>query len=121
MAPLPLTLYAANDFFVKAKLTTGSPTTGDVTPLTSGTVTAFLSTTNGPSAVAADPALSMAPTHLGGGIWLIFFDAGVLTAPLLDPLFAASPPYLIVEQPGGVRVYASVTYAPSRPATVGYL
>jgi hypothetical protein len=121
MPALPITLYTANDFAAKVRLRTMDPVTGVVTPLTTGTVSAFFSLSNGPGAVAADPALTMSATHLGDGVWFIFFDAGILTAPLLDPLFAASPPYLIVEQPGGVRVYAPVTYAPSRPATVGYL
>jgi hypothetical protein len=45
----------------------------------------------------------------------------VLTTALLDPLFGSTPPYLIVQQPGGLRVYAPVTYATTRPALVGYL
>lgn len=117
----PLTLYPLNDFFAKAKLRTLDPATGVETPLTTGTVTAFLATSSGPAATAADAALSMSPVHLGDGIWLIFFDATVLTTALLDPLFAAAPPYLIVQQPGGVRVYAPVTYTTARPALVGYL
>jgi hypothetical protein len=121
MTAPPLTLYALNDFFVKTKLFAGNPTTGAVTPLTAGTVTAFLATSNTASATAADPALSMSPTHLGDGVWLIFFDAAVLTTALLDPLFGSTPPYLIIQQPGGLRVYAPVTYTTARPALVGYL
>lgn len=121
MTAPPLTLYALNDFFVKTKLFAGNPATGAVTPLTAGTVTAFLTTSNGPTATAADAALSMTPVHLGDGVWLIFFDAAVLTTTLLDPLFGSTPPFLIVQQPGGIRVYAPVTYATTRPALVGYL
>jgi hypothetical protein len=39
---------------------------------------------------------------------------------LLDPLFpSGTPPYLIVQQPGNVRVYAQLAYATTRPALVG--
>lgn len=121
MTAPPVTLYALNDFFVKTKLFAGNPTTGAVEPLTSGTVTAFLATSNAATATAADAALSMSPVHLGDGLWLIFLDGAVLTTTLLDPLFGSTPPYLIIQQPGGIRVYAPVTYATTRPALVGYL
>lgn len=115
-----LTLYALNDFAVRTNpLRAINSLTGVVSLLTAGTVTAFLTTSSGPTAAAADPALSMTPTHIGGGVWLIFFGAAVLTPALLDLHFAASPPYLIVQQPGGIRVYAPVTYAAARPALVG--
>lgn len=112
------TLYPLNDFakFVKPKDVDSA--TGVVTNLTSGTVTAFFSTGNTPAAVAADPALSMNAIHVGGGKWLIFFDAAVLTASLLDTKFAASPPYLIVQYPSGFRVYYTGKYVASRPGTV---
>lgn len=121
MAASPITLYPLNDFFAKARLRSVNPATGVETPLTSGTVTAFLATSSGPTATAADPALSMSPVHLVDGVWLIFFDAAVLTTALLDPLFGTSAPYLIVQQPGGVRVYTPVTYTTARPAELGYL
>lgn len=117
MAAIPL--YALNDLAIKTKLKVINPTTGVVSPLTSGTVTAFLATTNTASAVAAAPALTMSPTHLGGGVWLIFFDGAVLTTALLDPIFGSVAPYLIVQQPGDVRVYAALSYATTRPALVG--
>lgn len=121
MTPPPLVLYPLNPFVVKTALRTVHPVTGVETRLTTGTVTAFLSTDNGPTATAADPSLSVSATHIGNGVWLIAFDAAVLTPALLDPLFSATTPYLIVQQPGGIRVYAPVTYVPARPALVGYL
>lgn len=121
MTAAALTIFPLNDFAAKAKLRNLDPTTGVETPLTTGPVIAFLATSNGPAATAADAALSMSPVHLGDGVWLIFLDAAVLTTALLDPLFAATPPYLIVQQPGGVRVYAPVAYTAARPALVGYL
>lgn len=121
MTPPPLTLFALNDFIVKTALRVVNSATGVETPLTTGTVTAFLATTYGPTAAAADPSLSVSATHTGNGVWLICFAGSVLTPTLLDPLFGASTPYLIVQQPGGIRVYAPVTYVPARPALVGYL
>ena len=119
MAAYPMTIHALNDFAVKAKLRTMNPTTGVIGPLTSGTVTAFLSTTNTAAATAADAALSMTPTHMGDGVWLIFFDAAVLTTALLDTHFASTPPYLIVQQTGELRAYALLSYVAARPAMVG--
>lgn len=121
MTAPPITLYPLNDFLVKVSLRTVDSVTGIETPLTTGTVTAFLSTGNGPTATAADASLSVSATHIGKGVWLIAIDAAVLTPTLLDPLFASATPYLIVQQTGGVRVYAAVTYTTSRPAQVGYL
>src|SRR5690348_629197 len=114
----PLTLSPLNDFAVKAKLKQIDPATGDVGPLTTGTVTAFLATSNSATATAADPSLSVDADHLGDGVWLVSFDGAVLTPELLDPLFGATLPYLIIEQDGNVRVYAPVTYSASRPAIV---
>jgi hypothetical protein len=114
-----LQLFPLNDFAVKAKLKTMDPATGEVGPLLAGTVTGFLATSNGATATAADPSLSVSAVHTGDGIWLVSFDAAALTPTLLDGLFASTPPYLIVQQPGGIRVAAPVTYAASRPATVG--
>lgn len=121
MSAPPLVLYALNDFFAKVALRQVDASTGVETALTTGTVTAFLATGYGPTATAADPALSVSATHLGKGVWLIAFDAAVLTTALLDPLFGSTPAYLIVQQPGGLRVYTPVTYATTRPALVGYL
>lgn len=119
MTTHPITLYPLNDFSVKVKLREINPTTGVVSPLTTGTVTAFLATSDAPTAGAADPALEMTPTHLGGGVWLIFFDATVLTAALLATHFAATPPVLVVVQPGGIRTANAISYAAARPALVG--
>lgn len=121
MTAAPLCLYPLNTFYAKVALRTIDPSTGVETPLTTGTVTAFLSTSYAANAAAADPALSVSATHIAKGVWLIAIPGSVLTPTLLDPLFAAATPYLIVQQPGGIRVYAPVTYTPARPALVGYL
>jgi hypothetical protein len=116
-------LYPLNDFAVRVTLkdidtTPGSPTFGKSIPLTSGSVTAFLATSNAPTAAAADPSLTMSPTHIANGVWLVSFDAAVLTAALLATLFAATLPFLIVQKPSGVRVYYDVVYQASRQGTI---
>jgi hypothetical protein len=113
-----LSLYPLNDFAVKIILKTIDETTGAVVPLTEGTVTAFLATSNDPTATAPDPTLTTSGIHTKNGVWLALFDAAVLTPSLLDALFGSTPPYLIVQQPNGVRVYAQLTYTASRAAGV---
>lgn len=113
------TLYPLNDFAKYVKLKDISSTTGVVTPLTTGTVTAFLSTGNTPSATAADPTLSMSAVHQSNGKWLVFFDASVLTDSLLQTNFASAAPYLILEYANGFRVYFTGEYSETRAGTVG--
>lgn len=109
------TLYPLNDFAKYVKLRDISSVTGIVSPLTTGTVTAFLSTGNTPSATAADPSLSMPAVHQSAGKWLVFFDASVLTDALLQTHFANTPPYLIIEYANGFRVYFTGEYSETRP------
>lgn len=115
---MSIALYPANDLALTVKLQQVDPTSGVKTPLTDGAVTAFLATTNSPSAVAADASLSVSATHLTGGKWLVFFDASLLSPTLLDTLFASVTPYLIIQMPDQVRVYVELAYSASRPATV---
>lgn len=116
-------LFPLNDFAVRVTLkdidtNPASPTFGKSIPLTTGTVTAFLATSNDPTATAADGTLTMSPTHIANGVWLVSFDAALLTAALLNTLFSATLPYLIVQKPSGVRVYFDVIYQASRQGTV---
>jgi hypothetical protein len=113
------TLWPLNDFakFLKS-VKDISPTTGVLSDLTTGTITCFFSTGNLPTSTAADPSLSNTAIHVSGSKWLVFFDAGVLTADLLDTKFAAAPPFLIVQYPSGFRVYFTGEYVASRPGTV---
>jgi hypothetical protein len=112
-----LYLYPLNDFSVKIPLK-DVDASGNIVPLTTGTVTAFFATSNSPTATTADGTLTTTATHIGGGKWLVQFDAAVLTAALLATLFASTLPYLIVQKPSGVRVYFDVIYAASRQGTV---
>ncbi len=112
------TLHPLNDFAKYARLKTISSTTGEVTPLKTGTVTAFLSTGGAPSDVAADATLSMSAIHIKDGKWLIFFDASVLTLALLESKFATTPPYLILQHVSGFRVYYLGDYVVSRSGEV---
>lgn len=114
----PVKLYPLNDLALTVKLQDINPATGVKSPLTVGTVTAFLATSDSPTAVAADGTLSMSATHIGSGKWLVFFDATVLTPALLATHFASTPPVLIVVYPSGIRAYLTLEYQPSRPGTL---
>jgi len=109
-------LYPLNDFAMFVKLKDIDSETGVVAPLTEGTVTAFLATTNEADATAADGTLSVEAVHISSGKWLVFFDASVLTLTLLETHFAAATPYLIVQQSNGFRVYEELEYSESRAA-----
>lgn len=106
-----------NDLAFFAKLQQVSTSTGAKTPLTSGTVTAFLATSNAADATAADASLSVSAVHVTGGKWLVFFDASVLTLTLLETHFASVTPYLIIEQEDGFRVYHELEYSEAKAAT----
>lgn len=111
-----LELYPLNDFIAQVTLKDVDATGAEI-PVTTGTVTAFLATSNGPTATAADPTLSVSAVYTGaGGVWLITIDAAVLTASLLALHFATVTPYLIVQKTGAVRVYAKCKYKAERAA-----
>lgn len=113
-----INLYPLNDFGVTATLKAVDPATGKSVPLTTGTVSHFISTAYTPTATAADATLAGTATHVGDGKWLISYDAAVLTPTLLATLFATATPYLIMQQTGTFRDYAPLVYVASRPATV---
>lgn len=112
-------LYPLNDLAVSVRLVDIDATTGAESNVTTGTVTAFLATSNGPTATAADATLNATVNYSGaGGWWTVTIDAAVLTAALLDTLFASVTPYLIIRRTNGIRVYVEMAYSASRPATV---
>lgn len=86
--------------------------------ITTGTMSAFLATSNGPTATAADASLVGTCTHAGTGHWLVEFDAAILTASLLATHFASATPYCIVSIPNEFRDYVTLTYRSSAPATI---
>jgi hypothetical protein len=114
------TLYALNDFakLVKAKVI--DPDTGAVTDETEATVTAFLATSDAPDAIEADASLKVTPCPFVAAKkgFLVFFDRTILTAALLDGLFATTPPVLIIDDGAGWRVAFYGEYLPTRPGTV---
>lgn len=112
------TLYPGNDWAATATLKKIDPTTGVATPLTTGSVTGFFSTSKTATATAANAALSVTMLHLGAGVWLATFQGSVLTFSLLNGLFSAASCYFIVDSGGNVRTYSPVTYSAERPATV---
>jgi hypothetical protein len=103
---------------VVAKNYVASGTSIAQTPITSGAMSAFLATSNSPTASAADASLVGTCTHVGTGHWLVTFDAAILTASLLATHFAAATPYCIVQIPSEFRDYVTLTYRASAPATI---
>lgn len=122
MATNPLS--PLNDFTRTVLLEDVDAVTGVITPVTTGTVTGFLATSNSPTAVAADPALSVSGVYIGGangyedGTWLLEIDAAALTPTLLDSLFASVTPYFIVSRANAVRRYEKLKYTPALAATL---
>lgn len=108
-----------NDKILKVRLKDVAEGSLTETPLTTGTVTAWIAST--PDGDAADPSLVGACEHVSDGNWRVAFDASMLDRTVLDGLFAATPSacYCVVKQPGGFRTYIPLTYRPEgRPATV---
>lgn len=103
---------------------------GTLTPVTTGTVTGFLATTNTSSATAADASLSATLTHVGGnadglggthaqGTWEFVLDASALTLALLNTHFAATGvAYLIVKRDNAFRVWERLEYVTSLQAEI---
>lgn len=113
----PIPLYPLNDFIVDFQLKQVDTTTGTASAITSGSVTAFLATSSGPTATAADSTLSVACVYATSGKWIASFDAATLTAALLSTLFAAVTPYLIISKASDVRLAVQLAYSASRDVT----
>lgn len=104
-------------------------TNGTRQPLTTGTVTGFIATSKGSSAITADATLSVSASHVGGqlieaggtdehpdGTWLVKIAASVLTTALLNTLFGdGATPYLIVSSTHH-RVWEELEYRPDLAA-----
>jgi hypothetical protein len=115
-----INIFPLNDLVLEVKLKKVSTTTGATVPLESGTVTAFLANAKLPTTVAADPSLSVTPTHVGSGRWIVEFDAALLDPAIagVATFFAAPLHYCIIQVLNGSRTYVDLTYAASRAATV---
>lgn len=116
-----------NKFFRTVVIEDVDDTTGATIPVVSGTLTAFLATSNEPDATAADATLSVTGTHVGVdvpddthpfplGTWLVEIGGNTLTVSLLDSLFTNATPYLIVIYSDLDRVYEKLTYQRTRKA-----
>ncbi len=116
----PMMLYPLNDLVLEVELKIPDPARpGHSLALTTGTATAFLSTGNLPTSIAADATLNATATHIAKGWWRVVFESTALQPTLLATLFATSGlAYVITTHSSGVRVYAALTYSASRPATV---
>lgn len=112
-------LYPLNDLALELTLKTVDASTGAVSVLSSGTVTGFLSTSNSPTATAADASLVATVNYsTTKQKWIVTIDAAILTASLLNTHFAAATPYLILESANNFRGYVTLTYSASRAITV---
>jgi hypothetical protein len=115
-------LSPGNKLFRIALIETVDGSTGETTPIVSGTVTAFLAQSNDPDATTANVLFSVSATHVGVadgdfplGSWLIVIPA--LSATLLDTYFnTTAPPYLIVVRANEARVYEKLHYKRSKAA-----
>lgn len=115
-----ITLYPLNDLVLKATLKEVVDGSLTATPLTTGTVSAFISETNASTATAFDASLTTTGEYVAASkAWRIAFDADALDPELLAPLVTAGAAFVIIEQSGGFRTAVPVLVADSRPATVG--
>lgn len=116
-----------NTFWRLYQIETVDATDGSESGQTTGTVTAFLATSNAPDATAVDGTLSVSATHVGVaspgagqwplGTWLITIPGSAMTVALMDQYFTTEEPYLIVQRTGSDRVYEHLHYKRSKKAT----
>ncbi len=120
-------LSPGNKLFRVALIETVDGTTGETTPIVSGTVSAFLAISNDPDATTANAAFAVNAVHVGIavptalqpfplGSWLIVIPA--LSATLLDTYFTTVAPYLIVVRASEARVYEKLHYKRSKAVTL---
>lgn len=115
-----MTLYPLNDLVLEVELKKPDPVRpGHSLALTTGTAAAFLSLGKLPTSTAADASLTATAAHIAKGWWRVVFESTALDPTLLATLFATPGlAYVITTHSSGVRVYAELTYAASRPASV---
>lgn len=83
---------------------------GKPAPLESGSVAAFLATSDDPDAVAVS-GLTVDATYTGsGGRWLVQFPAAMLDDGVLDAAFGEMSPWCILTSPAGLRAAIPLEY-----------
>jgi hypothetical protein len=120
-----------NDLDITIKLEDINTSTGTRTPITTGTVTGFISTSALINATTADAALSVSGVYVGGnpkvsgetgnydaGTWLFHLDASALTYSLLNGLFASAVPYFHVSKSNAVLRSGLLTYSSTAAGSV---
>ena len=116
VAVLP-TLYPDNDFAMRGKLKDLNLTTAEIQSLLAGVVTAFFAATKGGAQVGA---LTTTLTHIDDDVWLLLFDASILTDTVLQAAFTAtSLAYLCVVYANGFKVWYTIPYLRYRDGVVG--
>ena len=112
-------LFPLNDLALSVQLKSVDPTSGALSYITTGSVTGFLATSDLPTATAADASLVATCNYSGAnGKWTVTIDAALLTAALLNTLFATTTPYLIVQQTNDFRFAIQLAYSASRDIAV---
>lgn len=112
-----------NDKTVTFQLSVRNSSTGVLTPVSTGSVSAIIATTDAPNATAADPTLTFNAVYIGGangfadGTWMVFIDAAVLTVALLAGLPRYL--YLIAIRTGDIRTVVQLENVAARYAAVG--
>ncbi len=120
--PIIPKVYPENDFvlIVTPKLVDG---TGKFTPLTSAAApTCFFATSGAPTAVAADATLVGTVTLATGspvGRWIVKVQKSVMDYTLLNSLFAATAPWMIIEFAEGIRGAVECEYDAINNLVVG--
>ena len=115
------TISPGNDYEDFILLEETDATTGVVGPVTSGTITGFLSKSNSSTATAIDPTLSVSGVYVGGangydaGTWMFIIDATAITSDLIG---TSGTIFFIVQKAGAVRVYRKLKVVDARPAEI---
>lgn len=83
---------------------------GKLVPLETGSVAAFLATSDDPDAVAVS-GLQVDATYTGSvGRWLVRFPASMLDDAVLDAAFSETAPWCILTSPAGLRAAIPLVY-----------
>lgn len=114
---VPIPIYPAQNLpLVFGPLYAISSSTGVQTPLTTGTCTIFLSTTNTSDAVTANAAFSGSATSLGNGYWQLLLAGSALTLARLVAAFGSANPWVLAFHSAGEWAYAPAELIYSREA-----
>ncbi len=114
---MAVALYPDNDWTHSIKLYDVAAGAVRRSPLTTGTVMGFFST-SALSTGTVTGGLVITCVHVANGVWRVSCDASLLTASALATAFASATPYAHIVQANGIHTIVECVYTPSRYATV---